>query len=71
MADREAFDVDVTTPGVLKALDAIGREHEVEIERTILQLNAVLSLFEVRGLLGREGKAELSERRRKGPAVFG
>src|SRR5260221_13962136 len=42
MADGETLHIDVAHPGVLEALDAIRREHEIEVEGAVFQLHEVL-----------------------------
>jgi len=61
VANRKAIDVDATVPGLAEGLDAVGREHEIEVERPVLQLNEILAALEIGDLGRREGKAELGE----------
>ena len=47
MADGETFDLDAPPPGVLETFNTVGSEHQVEVERSVLQLHEVLAAFDL------------------------
>ena len=60
-AYREPFDVAAPIPSVLEALDAVGGEDHVNVERAVLQLDEVLPASDLGRLPGCEPKAQLLE----------
>jgi len=63
----EAFNIDVPRPGIVESLDPIWREHQIEIERAVAELDEVLAQLDLMALRLGEGKAEIAERRDDGP----
>ena len=55
-------DLDVALPRVLETLDAIRREDQVQIERTVLELHEVLAAPDLGRLLVGQLEAELAQR---------
>jgi hypothetical protein len=71
MADWEPLYIDVTPPGVLETLDAVRREHQIEVEGTILQLHEILPSENLRGLGLRQREAERAQTSHQRSAVRG
>ena len=53
--------VDPPPERILESLDAIGREHEIQIERTVLQLNEVLAANNLLCVVAGQREPEFSE----------
>lgn len=70
MAHGEAFHIDVPRPRVVEALDSIGREHQIEVERSVADLDEVLAPLDFGGVRIGEGKGEIAERGDDRPAIL-
>lgn len=62
MAHGKALHVNVAPPRLREALDPVGREHQIEVERTVLELHEVLATLDLRCLRLRQIEAELPQR---------
>jgi hypothetical protein len=58
---RKSFDIDPSLPGVFKPLDTIRREHQIEIEGSVLELDDVLAALNLRMLRIGQLEAQLYE----------
>ena len=62
MADRKPLDVHAAAPRVIEALDSVGREYQVEIERPVLELDKILPALDLGRLLVGEPEADFTKR---------
>ena len=69
VADREAFDFHMPTPGVFKTLSAVRCENEVQVEWANLQLHEVAPAFDILLLTWGQGKSQVVEACDEGAAV--
>ncbi|MBI1852827.1 MAG: hypothetical protein HYR85_21000 [Planctomycetes bacterium] len=46
VTDRKAVDVEMAAPGILESLERARCEHEIEIERSVSQLDEILATFD-------------------------
>ena len=61
MADREALHLDPAPPRVVERLDPVRREDEVEVERTVSELDEVLAAADLVRLRLRQVEAQLAQ----------
>ena len=61
MADGKSFDDNSPRPSLVEMLNAVWGKDEIKVKRTILQLNEVLTAFNVGGLLRRDFKTQFAE----------
>ena len=47
MAYRESLDINATAPGIAEALNAVGRENQIEIKGAVFQLDEVFATLNV------------------------
>jgi hypothetical protein len=69
MADREPGDLDPPLPGILERLDAVRRENQIKVERTILELHEVFTAQNLRRLLVGKPETKFPQRGHDGRAV--
>jgi len=71
VAHGEPLDVDTSGPCIREPLDAVRREDEVEVERTVLELDEVLSPEDLGRLGIGEGESQLADCGDQRRAVLG
>jgi len=62
VCNHEARDLYVTLPGVFETFDTVRREHQIEVERAVLELHEILAALDLRLLRIGETKAQIAER---------
>jgi hypothetical protein len=62
-ADRKTFDINSAGPRVLEPLDSVGREDQIKVEGTVLELNKVLAPSDLIILSFSQLETKLMERR--------
>src|SRR5438132_13083152 len=70
MADRESFHLNVALPCILKSLNAIRGEDQINIKRSAFQFNKILPALNLRGLAFRDGEAKFRQCRNDRLPVF-
>ena len=63
VANGKSLYFDVPLPSVFEPLDSIRGEHQVKVERAVLQLNEILSSRDLGGLAVGQGKAQVAQSR--------
>ena len=69
MTNRETFHFHPPSPGIVKPLDPIRGKDQVQIERSVLELDEIFSALDLGGLLGRKKETEFTERHSQSPAI--
>src|SRR5712691_3666251 len=70
MANREALDFNMPFPGISKVLDAVWGVDYVQIKRTILELNKILTSLQIFALLAGQFETQIVQRRCQRAAVL-
>ena len=70
-ADWKPLYIDTSPECIPESLDAIGREHKIQVERTVLELHEVLAADNLVCLVAGQREPEFAERSDHGPAVGG
>ena len=66
---RKTLHHDTALPCICEAFNAIRGEHQIDIERSVLQLHEVLAAANMDSLLVIDGESDLSERENDGRSV--
>jgi hypothetical protein len=70
VADRETVDLHTPPPRILESLDAIGSEDQVEVERTVFQLDESFTSLKLARFRLRQIKADFTQRGNDGMAIL-
>ncbi len=69
MADREPIHFDVALPSIFEPTDAIGSKDQIKVERSILELDEILSSLDLSRLVPFKRESEFSQREHHRAAI--
>src|SRR3954470_23756268 len=69
VANRESFDFHMPPPRVLELLDAIRRENQIQVKRSVFELNKIFAANDFVALLVRKRESQVHDGQRRGLAV--